>query len=64
MRLSVHRSVVHKPLRMQTVARQTVMAAQVEAKQLLRKTVKQALRQMDKAEQQLQSGEDARSAPS
>lgn len=55
---------MHKPLRMQTVARQTVMAAHVEAKQLLRKTVKQALRQMDKAEQQLQSGEDARSVPS
>lgn len=45
----------HSPLRMNCVRHTVMAAAQRDAKQLLRKTVKQALRQMDKAEGQRQS---------
>lgn len=43
------------PLRMNAVRHQVMAAAQLQAKQLLRKTVKQALRQIDDAERQRQS---------
>lgn len=43
------------PLRMNAVRHRVMAAAQLEAKQLLRKAVKQALRQMDDADRQRQS---------
>lgn len=54
MQVFVPSGAAQQPVRMQKLARHAVMKTQLEAKQLLRKTTKQALRDMDKADQQHQ----------